>query len=458
MKKPCIQLCLAVLAATLGSPARLAGQSQAPGPLAAKIDAIFDATRGQDQPGAAVIVLRDGQTVHSRAYGLANVELGVSNTTRTKFRIASLTKTFTALIVLQLVEQGRLRPEDKLAMYIPDFAGGDRITIHHLLSHTAGLPDFIPFDRAKSMQPESAPGERLNYSNIGYIALGKVIAKVTGRTYEEQLREAILAPLGMADTGVDRRGSILKNRASGYVRGPQGTLVNAEPAGSGHEPEAGGLYSTAEDLAVWVKALLAGRIVSLETLKKATTPVRLNDGRNGGYGYGFMLNTFRGLRELGHGGDIDGFNSYAAIYPDEQLAVVVLSNIGMHSAGVIPTGGEIAHRIVGMAAARTLGPEWPPVVDVPTTVLDQYVGRYRVEAPAMITGVMGDTIEFARDGSRLFATAKQGKAEVFAQSATTFYAKGTFATFTFIPGSGAAPASAVVTLAGVREYRLVKLP
>jgi CubicO group peptidase (beta-lactamase class C family) len=127
-----------------------------------------------------IVVAPDGQTLWvyywggtDACYGLASVELGVPNTTRTKFRLASVSKSFTALAVLQLVEQSRLRLDDPLARYVPDFAGGEKITIYHLLTHTAGLPDFMSFDEAKKLPPDSAPGERLNYSNIGYVTLGR---------------------------------------------------------------------------------------------------------------------------------------------------------------------------------------------------------------------------------------------------------------------------------------------
>jgi CubicO group peptidase (beta-lactamase class C family) len=417
-----------------------------------KIDALFSSIAGKDLPGAAVVVLANGEVIHSRAYGLANVELGVANTTRTKFRLASVTKSFTSLAVLQLVEQGRLRLEDPLSPYVPDFVGGDKITIHHLLSHTAGLPDFMSFDEAKRLPRDSAPGERLNYSNIGYIALGRVIAKVTGKTYETYLREAIWSPLGMNETGVDHRQPIEKGRAAGYVIGPDGGLLNADYTDSLGDPEAGGLYSTAEDMTLWVKALLAGRIVSAATLAKATTPVRLAGGREGVYGYGFMLAPFRGLKEVGHGGDISGFNTYVAIYPDEDLAVIVLSNLGMQPPGPLPTAGDLAHRIVTILVGDRLGPEWPAVVAVPPPVLDRYTGRYRLEAPPTVTGIMGDTIEVSREAEHLFAAGKLGRAEIFAQSETTFYARMGSLTISFLPGG-----EAVLGLMGLREFRLLRL-
>jgi CubicO group peptidase (beta-lactamase class C family) len=221
------------------------------------------------------------------------------------------------------------------------------------------------------------------------------------------VREAICSPLGMNDTGIDRRQPLEKGRAAGYVIDPNGTLVNADYTDSRGDPAAGGLYSTAEDMTRWVKALLTGRIVSSAMLAKATTPVRLTDGREGAYGYGFMLVPFRGLREVGHGGDVSGFNTYVAIYPDERLAVIVLSNLGMQPPGPIPTAGDLVHRIVAILIGDRLGPEWPNLVAVPASVLDRYVGRYRVEAPPTITQIMGDTVEISREVDHLFAPASR---------------------------------------------------
>ncbi len=448
----------ALLVLGLSSAVALAKAAPPPPPaLAEKIDGLFASIAGKDLPGAAVVVLENGAVVHSKAYGLASIELGVPNTTRTRFRLASVSKSFTALAILQLVEQSRLRLDDPLARYVPDFAGGDRITIQHLLTHTAGLPDFMSFDEAKKLPPDSVPGERLNYSNIGYVTLGRVIEKVTGKSYESHLREAIFAPLGMNDTGVDRRSPLEKGRAAGYVIGPEGGLVNSEYTDTSADPAAGGLYSTAEDMTRWVQALVGGRIVSAATFEKMTTPVTLSGGRRGVYGYGFMLVPYRGLREVAHGGDISGFNSYFAIYPQERLAVVVLSNVGMRPPGPVPVAGDLVHRIVGLMAGDRLGPEWPAVVTLPTSVLDRYVGRYRLEVPPPVAEVMGETMEMSREGDRVFVVAKQGRVEIFAESETVFFAKegpGVKVTFT-----GTADArEAVLSLMGLREFRLRRLP
>ena len=213
----------------------------------------------------------------------------------------------------------------------------------------------MSFEEAVKLPRECAPGERLNYSNLGFQALGRVVEKVTGKAYEARLREAILDPLGMKDSGGGWPAGPSEGRATGYLFDPaSGGVVLAETSNA--DPASGGLYSTAEDMARWVKGLLDGRIVSPATLEKAWTPVTLNDGRRGGYGYGFMLIPYRGLREVAHGGDISGFNTYYAIYPTEKLAVVVLSNVGMRPPGPVPEAGAVAHEVADAVAGDRLGP------------------------------------------------------------------------------------------------------
>jgi hypothetical protein len=320
------------------------------------------------------------------------------------------------------------------------------------------MPDFMRFEDAAKLPRDAAPGERLNYSNLGYSALGRVIEKVTGRTYEARLREAILAPLGMKDSGCDRRETALDGRATGYLFDPAGGVRLAEYTDSGADFAAGGLYSTSEDMARWVEGLLGGRIVPAVTLEKAWGPVVLNDGRKGAYGYGFMLIPYRGLREVGHGGDISGFNSYVALYPAYRLAVVVLSNVGMRPPGPVPDAGAIAHQVVAVVLGDRLGPRWPPAVVVAPEVLDRYAGRYRIEAPPPVAAVMGDAVEIRRDGARLLAKGKQGEAEIVPESETEFYSKAGPVRIAFVPGRDGAPAQAVLSLMHLREFRLTRLP
>jgi hypothetical protein len=262
----------------------------------------------------------------------------------------------------------------------------------------------------------------------------------------------------MKDSGCDRREAPPADRAVGYLFDPAGGVKVAEYTDSGSDFAAGGLFSTTEDMALWVKGLLGGRIVSPATLEEAWTPVTLDGGRQGAYGYGFMLVPYRGLREVGHGGDISGFNSYVAFYPSEKLAVVVLSNVGMRPPGPLPDAGAIAHQVVEILAVDRLGPQWPPQVAIAPEALDRYVGRYRLDAPAPVLAVMGDAIEVRREGTRLLARGKQGEAEIFPESQTEFFSKAGPVRISFVPGRDGSPSRAVLTLMGLREFRLTRLP
>lgn len=424
----------------------------------AALDRVFAPTAGRAMPGAAVVVLRDGHVIVSRAWGLENVEMGEANTTRTLFRLASVTKSFTALAVLRLAEQGRLSLDDPLEKYVPGFVGGDAIRLRHVLSHTAGLPDFMSLEDAMKLPPDGAPGERLNYSNIGYSALGRVIEKVTGKPYAQHLREAIFEPVGMRDTGLDAGGARQEGLAVGYLFKPDGGVVKADYTDSARSPASGGLHSTAEDMTRWITALLAGRIVRPETLENAMTPVALAGGRRGVYGQGFMLVPYRGLREVGHGGDISGFNTYVATYPEEGLSVIVLSNVGMRPPGPLPSAGDIAHAVVDAVAGPRLGSRWPPVARLAPGALRRYAGRYGLVAPAPIVEVMGDAIEIDVDGDRAVASGKQGRAEIFPESETEFFSKEGPVRIAFLLGPDGVPVEGVLSLLGLREYRLKRLP
>jgi CubicO group peptidase (beta-lactamase class C family) len=271
---------------------------------------------------------------------------------------------------------------------------------------------------------------------------------------EGQLRAEILDPLGMKDTGVDQGEPAERGWAKGYLYTPEGGVKAAEYSRTvGESVAAGGLYSTAEDMTRWLQALLAGRIVKPATLAQATTPVQLADGRRGAYGFGFITVPFRGLTEFGHGGDISGFNSWYSVYPEAHLAIVVLSNVGMRPPGPLPTAGDISHRVLEAAAAGRLGPEWPAIEDVPLQVLQRYAGRYRLVAPPPVQEVMGATLDVTVDAGHVIASSKMGQAEIFPESDTLFFSKGP-ARISFIAGKDGSCKEGVLTLMGLREFRI----
>ena len=254
--------------------------------IALKVDEFINAYLELGKFSGAVLIAKDGEVLLSRGYGMANYEHDVPNTPRTKFRLASITKSFTALATLQLQEMGLLDVDEPIATYLPDYLNGDQITIHHLLTHTSGIPSYniypeywdnrmLPsaIERTvgifKDKPLEFSPGERYQYSNSGFLLLGHIIEEVSGETWETFVRENIFQPLKMFDTGYFRHGEVLKNRAAGYyVSG----VINADYIDPSWVHGAGGLYSTVEDLYLYDRALYTEELVSRDLLEKMFTP------------------------------------------------------------------------------------------------------------------------------------------------------------------------------------------
>ena len=286
----------------------------------------------------SVLVARDAKVILNKGYGSANLEWNVPNTPTTKFRLGSITKQFTAASILLLEERGKLKLEDPIKMYVTDAPPAwDRITIFNLLTHTSGIPNFTSLAEYKTLQLSDTPpaktiatvrdrpldffpGEKMSYSNSGYILLGYVIEKITGGSYEQFVRDNIFTPLGMKDSGYDSNSAIIERRAAGYSPSPSGP-INAGYVHMSIPHAAGALYSTTEDLLRWEQGLFGGKVVSAASLKKMTTPFKNN------YALGVVVQTADGRTVVNHGGGIEGFNTFLAYYPDDKLTVVVLSNI-----------------------------------------------------------------------------------------------------------------------------------
>ena len=286
----------------------------------------------------AVLVARADEILLNQGYGMANLEWQISNSPATRFRIASVTKQFTAAAVLLLEERGRLSVDDPIRKHLPDApAAWDRITIAHLLANTSGIPNFTAFSdypATKTMAATPAtligrfrdrpldfpPGERWNYSNSGYILLAYLIEKIGGVGYADFLQQHIFSPLGMRDSGYDTNAAVLPQRAAGYQQSQAGP-VNAPFLHMSIPYGAGGLYSTTEDLLRWNRALFGGKVLSAQSLRKMTTPVRNN------YGFGLYIGYLNGITRYSHTGGIDGFNSHLAYYRESQVTVAVLANV-----------------------------------------------------------------------------------------------------------------------------------
>lgn len=362
-----------------------------PADLAARADSHLKAYFEQGRFQGSALVAKGGQILLSKGYGLANEEHDIPNKPNTKFRLGSITKQFTAVAILQLQEQGKLNVQDPVSKYIPNSPEAwKKVTIHHLLSHTGGIPSYTstpdyvkqmresakPLDfmaRFKDKPLEFDPGSKYEYSNSGYFLLGIIIEQVASKSYEAYLRENVFSKLDMQDSGYDWDSTILKNRAAGYVRASDGKHRNAPFLDMGQPYAAGSLFSTVEDLYRWDRALNTEKVLSRKSLEAAWTPVR------GNYGYGWTMGkTASGRRVISHGGGINGFATMMIRLPDDDAFVAVFSNLET------PDAGRIGMELARMAAGETVDtPRVRKAVTVAPAILDRYAGRYEL-APGRI--------------------------------------------------------------------------
>ena len=327
--------------------------------LVSQIDDYLTALVEQERFMGSILVAREGKVLISKGYGMANLELDVPNTPQTKFRLASVTKQFTAMAILQLQQQGKLNVQDPICKYIRDCPEAwQPITIHHLLTHTSGIhdywdaPDVEDFekksvspiqiiDRFRDLPLDFEPGESLYYSNSGYALLGYIIEKVSGQPYAIFLENNIFEPLQMADTGYDNNRMVIKNRASGYAS----TAANAEYIDMSVAYAGGGLYSTVEDLFRWDQALYTDKLLSKPLRDEMFTPFVSLVGSELGYGYGWFIGKQFNHQGVAGWGNMEGVRTAIDRYPDDQVTIIVLSNFENTSTGDITT--EIARMIFG---------------------------------------------------------------------------------------------------------------
>jgi CubicO group peptidase (beta-lactamase class C family) len=331
--------------------------------LVGKIDEFLTALVEQDQFMGSILVARDGKMLISKGYGMANLELEVPNTPQTKFRLASVTKQFTAMAILQLQQQGKLNVHDPICKYIRDCPKAwQPITIHHLLTHTSGIHDYWGtldiedfekksvspiqiIDRFRDLPLDFVPGESYYYSNSGYALLGYIIEKVSGQPYAIFLENNIFEPLQMMDTGYDNNRMVIKNRAAGY----SSTAANVAYIDMSVCYAAGGLYSTVEDLFRWDQALYTDKLISKPLRDVMFTPFASISGADPGtefsYGYGWFVGEHLNHLGVAHWGSMEGFRTAIERYPDDQVTIIVLSNLESTSIGDITT--EIARMIFG---------------------------------------------------------------------------------------------------------------
>ena len=388
----------------------------------ARMDQIVESFVSAKTFMGTVLVARGDEVLFSKGYGMANLEWDNPNSPSTKFRLGSITKQFTAASILLLEERGKLKIGDPVKKYIPDAPPAwDKVTIFHLLTHTSGIPSFTGFPdysqtgaipttpeklvaRFRDKPLEFEPGQKWKYDNSGYVLLGYLIEKISGKTYEDFVKENIFVPLRMRDSGYDSNSAIIRHRAYGYSPGPNGP-VNAGFIHMSIPFSAGSLYSTTEDLLRWEHGLFGGKVLSAALIEKMTTPFKEN------YAFGLVVHTVNGHKVIEHGGGIEGFNTQLTYYPEDQVTVAVLGNLN----GGAP--GEIASKLGALLHGDPVVlPSERKEITLPVAKLAGYVGTYELKP--------GFDLVVTLEGGQLMTQATgQAKLPMFAESETRFFLK-----------------------------------
>jgi len=317
-----------------------------------QIDELISTYQEYGKFNGSILVADQGTVIYKKGFGLANMEWDIPNQPNTKYRLGSVTKQFTAMLILQLVAEGALDLQKPITTYLPDYpkAKGDIITTHHLLTHTSGIPNYTSFP--KFMEDESrtpytpaafvkmfdekeldfTPGKKFSYSNSGYFLLGVIVEKLSGKTYEQMLQDKIFTPLNMNDTGYDNHGDILKNRATGYEK-EGGGYLNSRYLDMTIPYAAGSMYSTVEDLYKWDQGLYSTTILSKEYMTMYFKPYIAAFG-NAHYAYGWGVGYAKigkstdSIYTIWHGGGINGFNTNISRATSNKSLIVLLNNTG----------------------------------------------------------------------------------------------------------------------------------
>jgi len=408
---------LSLLLATLATLPAAASKAKAPEAVAAA-ERLLAAAYPADAPGAAVLVKWRGEVVLRRGYGMAQMDLGIPVAPEQVFEIGSVTKQFTASLVLRLAEQGKLALSDPITKFFPQMSfGGATVTLEQLLSHTSGVPNYtdmpewIPrwredmsretlFALFEDKPLDFPPGTLWNYSNSGFILLGGVIEKVTGKSYEEVVESELFAPLGMKSSRYGHQEEIVRGRVAGYVKGPEG-WANAPYLSLTQPFSAGSLMSTVDDLARWSDALERGKVISPASRDRMFTSGVLRGGDQDGiatrYGLGNAMTEVAGRPTHEHGGGIHGFTCDLLRVPGDDLLVVILSNNPMQD--VHELAHRVAESILGVPHKAT-----PAALGLSAAELDAYVGVYLVPERSGVRRIVsrdGETLRLQRTGGDL---------------------------------------------------------
>ncbi len=401
--------------------------------LSEKLDSYCKAFEATGNFQGSVLVKQKGQTILSSGYGYANVEQKARANEQTAYQVGSVTKQFTATVILKLAEQGKISLTDKLSKFYPSFPKGDQVTIEHLLTHTSGIKSYtgLPdvFDSIKTIHVSEAsmvklfaslpydfePGTSWSYSNSAYSLLGYIIEKVTHKSYEQNVREIILQPLGMTHSGFDFA-NLKASKATGYYKVAKDQVIPAKLVDSSVSFSAGALFSTPADLSIWNNSLYSGKIISQKSMSNAHT-VRRNHN-----GLGWFIDSIHAKKVIQHGGGIDGFLCQNYVVPDEGIEVIVLGNVGTFDPG------KFSKDLLGIMLGQQVELPKPKTgIEVDVAVLKQYEGEYEL-APGMVASFM------VKEGKLLVDTHNDPIEELLPKTENLFSFSSMDATLEFVMG------------------------
>ncbi|WP_420572408.1 serine hydrolase [Kordia sp.] len=402
------------------------------------IDQIMENQYQKANYGATVLVAKDGKTIYKKGFGKANVELDIAMMPEHVFEIGSITKQFTAIGILMLLEEGKLSLDDEITKYIPDYPTQDtKITIHHLLTHTSGIKSYtsIPslrefarkdlkvtelIDAFKNEPMDFKPGEQFRYNNSGYVLLGYIIEKVTNASYEDFLQKRIFDKLNMKNSYYGSKSRIIKNRASGYQEREDG-FANADYISMTIPYAAGSIMSTVDDLLLWNKAVRNHKLISKESLAKAFTNYTLNNGDKMNYGYGWFHNSIKDVPVMEHSGGIFGYSTQGIYVPSENVYVIILTNCDCDSPS------EAANKIAAIAIGKPY-PKPADAIKLSNKELKKWTGAYKFDDGAIrVITLKGNQLYSQRTDS-------DSEFKIFPLSQNRFFFEDSFAEIIFAEG------------------------
>lgn len=395
-------------------------------------------------PGATALVAVNGKVIYQKAFGKANLELGVNMSINSVLEIGSITKQFTAVSILMLVEQGKLKLDDDITKYIKDYPTyGHRISIHQLLSHTSGIGSFTASEEwyenrkkdltkvelinlFKKIPMVYAPGEKYLYSNTGYFLLATIIEEISNKTYEEFISEYIFKPLEMKNSYYGSRSKIILNRASGYdnvndkrdKEFNESETVNGDVLNFIHFHSAGAIVSTAFDLFLWNRAIRNNKLISEENKAKAFTNYQLKDGKNTNYGYGWAIEEINGVSSIEHNGGTFGFRSNSIYLPKEDVFVVVLSNHTYNDPDYVST------KMAAIAINKPYKEVDTNYISIDPSLLQKIVGTYKFDD--------GSIRIISEENNELYSQRpNRNKSKIYSIENNKFYFLNSFSNLTF---------------------------